>query len=127
MRQVLVVGLVGLVVYLGYSERLTDGQLCFIALVTCLVFYGKRSLEVSELRDLVLWYRRALADHRISWEDVEQSRLVHYEMEPELRPGGAYRGGQSTGDMKFVRPEGAREFIARFNRWWRRIKSYRRN
>lgn len=91
--------------------------------VGAVIYIVKLSLEVTELRDVILWYRKALADKGTNWEDVERSRLVSYKVEPELRPGGVYREGHGVSDMQFVTNEDANRFIARFNRWWSRTRS----
>jgi hypothetical protein len=101
--------------------------LALIGFVVAVIYVVKLSTEVSELRDVILWYRKALADMGTSWEEVERSRLVSYRVQPELRPGGVYREGDGVNDMQFVTNEDANRFIARFNRWWSRIRSSRRN
>jgi hypothetical protein len=101
--------------------------LALIGFVVAVIYVVKLSTEVSELRDVILWYRKALADKGTSWEEVERSRLVSYRVQPELRPGGVYREGDGVNDMQFVTNEDANRFIARFNRWWSRIRSSRRN
>jgi len=94
-----------------------------IALVLALYFLVKLSARVDDLKDLILWYRRFLADRKLDWEEVERGRLVSYQLEPELRPRGTHRDGQGVEDMQFVTPQEATTAIERFRASYRRFRS----
>lgn len=84
--------------------------LLVIALAIAFYFLIRLSARVDDLKDLILWYRRFLADRTLNWEDIERSRLVSYQLQPELRPYGAYREGQGVKEMQFVTSEEATTF-----------------
>ena len=76
----------------------------------------------DELKDLIIWYRKSLAERDVGWQEVERGRLVAYALQPELRPGGAYRTDEGIKDMTFVTADEARAPIKRFDAWWERVR-----
>jgi hypothetical protein len=83
------------------------------------------SVRLSDLKDLLLWYRKALADKGVEWARVERSRLVAYELEPDLRPGGTYRGGEGVERMDLVTDKEAASFVTEAQRLYQRLRSRR--
>jgi hypothetical protein len=94
-----------------------------VALILAVAVIIRLSDRNNDLKDLILWYRRALADREVDWQEVEGNRLALYKLEPELRPLGVYRQEEGVSDMKFVEPDEAQGVIARATASYHRFRS----